>query len=99
MLPLQNFDEEAEVVQKIRQDESGSIGRNIRKLRLASGMTQDEVTAKMQLMGCEISRSIYSQIEGGTYNIRVIELAALTLIFKVDYNVFFDGAENGLVTR
>ena len=86
-------------MQKIRQDESGSIGKNIRALCIASNMTQDEVTAKMQLMGCEISRSIYSQIEGGTYNIRVVELAALKVIFKVDYNAFFEGAEDGLVTR
>jgi len=86
-------------VQKIRQDDSGSIGKNIRRMRIASHMTQDEVTAKMQLMGCEISRSIYSQIEGGTYNIRVVELAALKIIFDVDYSDFFDGAEEGLVTR
>ena len=86
-------------MQKIRQDDSGSIGKNIRRMRIASHMTQDEVTAKMQLMGCEISRSIYSQIEGGTYNIRVVELAALKIIFDVDYSDFFDGAEEGLVTR
>ena len=86
-------------MQKIRQDDSGSIGKNIRKLRVASHLTQDEVTAKMQLMGCEISRSIYSQIEGGTYNIRVVELAALKIIFGVDYETFCEGAEEGLVTR
>lgn len=86
-------------MQKIRQDDSGNIGNNIRRLRVASHMTQDEVTAKMQLMGCEISRSIYSQIESGTYNIRVVELAALKIIFKTDYNAFFEGAESGLVTR
>lgn len=86
-------------MQKIRQDESGSIGSNIRRLRIASNMTQDEVTAKMQLLGCEISRSIYSQIESGTYNIRVVELAALKIIFKADYNAFFEGAEDELVTR
>ena len=99
MLSLQNFDGGGGFVQKIRQDDSGSIGKNIRRMRIASHMTQDEVTAKMQLMGCEISRSIYSQIEGGTYNIRVVELAALKVIFGVDYSSFFEGAEEGLVTR
>lgn len=86
-------------MQKIRQDDSGSIGKNIRKLRVSSHMTQDEVATQMQLMGCEISRSIYSQIESGTYNIRVVELAALKVIFGVDYSAFFEGAEEGLVTR
>lgn len=86
-------------MQKIRQDKSDNIGGNIRRLRMAANMTQESVIAKMQLMGCEISRSIYSQIEGGTYNIRVVELAALKIIFGVDYEAFFEGAEEGLVTR
>ena len=80
-------------MQKIRQDKNGNIGSNIKKLRLASGMTQDEVTAKLQLMGCDLSRSVYSQIECGTYNIRVSELVALKEIFRTDYNAFFAGIE------
>lgn len=75
--------------QKIKQD--FRIGPNIRKYRLKSHMTQEQVTAKMQLMGINISRSIYSQIEGGTYNIRVSELAAMKEIFNINYESFFEG--------
>ena len=75
--------------QKIKQD--FRIGPNIRKYRLQSHMTQEQVTAKMQLMGSNISRSIYSQIEGGTYNIRVSELAAMKEIFNINYESFFEG--------
>lgn len=78
-------------MQKIRQD--ARIGRNIRNMRIAAEMTQEQVTAKLQLAGCEISRSIYSQIELGTYNIRVSELIALKNLFGVDYNAFFVGLE------
>ena len=74
--------------QKIKQD--FRIGPNIRKYRLQSHMTQEQVTAKMQL-GINISRSIYSQIEGGTYNIRVSELAAMKEIFNINYESFFEG--------
>ena len=74
---------------KIKQD--FRIGPNIRKYRLQSHMTQEQVTAKMQLMGINISRSIYSQIEGGTYNIRVSELAAMKEIFNINYESFFEG--------
>ena len=81
-------------MQKIRQDKNGSIGRNIRRLRLNAKMTQDEVAAKLQLMGCDLSRSAYSQIECGTYNIRVRELSALKRIFQVDYNAFFEGLDD-----
>ena len=75
--------------QKIKQD--FRIGPNIRKYPLQSHMTQEQVTAKMQLMGINISRSIYSQIEGGTYNIRVSELAAMKEIFNINYESFFEG--------
>lgn len=74
-------------MQKIRKDVQ--LGKNIRALRLATRMTQEEVTARLQLSGCDISRSIYSQIENGTYNIRISELVALKHIFQVDYNTLF----------
>ena len=80
-------------MQKIRQDARDNIGDNIRRLRLASGLSQEAVAAKMQLMGCDLSRSVYSQIECGTYNIRVRELIALKNIFHTDFNAFFEGLE------
>ena len=52
------------MVQKIKQDIS--IGSNIRLLRKQSHLTQEQVVARLQLQGIEISRSIYSQIECGT---------------------------------
>ena len=75
--------------QKLKQDLR--IGPNIRKYRMQSHLTQDQVTAKMQLMGLNISRSIYSQIEGGTYNIRISELVAMREIFNINYESFFEG--------
>lgn len=73
--------------QKLKQDIQ--IGSTIRKLRKQAGLTQEQVVAKLQLKGLETSRSSYSQIECGTYNIRISELAALTEFFQVDYNTFF----------
>ena len=73
--------------QKIKQDIS--IGSTIRKLRKKAGLTQEQVVAKLQLKGLETSRSSYSQIECGTYNIRISELVALAEFFQVDYNAFF----------
>lgn len=73
--------------QKIKQDLN--IGNNIRELRKKSKLTQEQVVARLQLQGIEISRSTYSQIECGTYNIRISELVALSELFDVDYNAFF----------
>lgn len=73
--------------QKIKQDIS--LGSNIRTLRKQAKMTQEQVIAHLQLHGLETSRSSYSQIECGTYNIRVAELIALSELFQVDFNAFF----------
>lgn len=77
--------------QKIKSDVT--LGQNIRSIRKSKKLTQEQVTTKLQLLGIDITRSIYSQIECGTYNIKVTELAALHLIFDVDYNAFFENIE------
>ena len=41
------------------------IGLNIRTLREAKGITQDMLAAKMQLFGCDITRSALAKIECG----------------------------------
>ncbi|MGN0244542.1 MAG: helix-turn-helix domain-containing protein [Lachnospiraceae bacterium] len=74
--------------QKLKQDMQ--IGGNIRNLRKKAGLTQEQVITHLQLQGLEISRSSYSQIECGTYNIRISELAALAELFQVDFNAFFE---------
>lgn len=91
---IANLDVKESGTVKIRQDEN--IGRNIRAMRLSSHLTQEQVVAKLQLAGCDITRSIYSQIERGTYNIRVRELVALRHIFHVEYSDFFVGIDSDL---
>lgn len=73
--------------QKIKQDIS--IGNTIRLLRQNAGYTQEQVVAHLQLNGSELSRSAYSQIECGTYNIRISELKTLKELFHCEYNDFF----------
>lgn len=74
--------------QKLKQDIQ--IGGNIRNLRKKTGLTQEQVITHLQLQGLEISHSSYSQIECGTYNIRISELVALAELFQVDFNAFFE---------
>lgn len=76
------------MAQKLKQDIH--IGNNIRQLRIKSGYTQEQVIAKLQLKGISISRSSYSQIECGTYNIKISELIALADLFHTDFNAFFE---------
>ncbi|EAG5053281.1 TPA: helix-turn-helix transcriptional regulator, partial [Listeria monocytogenes] len=62
-------------MQKIRPDMD--IGKNIQRLRNNSKMTQDQVVAKMNIMGLNISKSTYAKLETNRMNIRVSELVAL----------------------
>lgn len=74
-------------------EEKYNIGRNIRAHRLENHLTQEQVVTKMQLLGVDVSRSLYSQIEMGFKNIRVEEILALCEIFHCDVNAFFKGIQ------
>ena len=76
-------------MQKLRPDLD--IGKNIQNLRLKCGLTQEQVVAKMQLLGCNLSRVTYAKMEGSNYNIRISELLAMKIIFKAEISDFFDG--------
>jgi transcriptional regulator with XRE-family HTH domain len=75
--------------QKLKQDIH--IGVNIRNIRNAKGMTQEQVVAKLQLLGIDMSRDFYAHIESGVYNIRISELSGFRKVFDVEYNDFFKG--------
>ncbi|ERH79271.1 XRE family transcriptional regulator [Listeria monocytogenes serotype 4bV str. LS642] len=75
-------------MQKIRPDMD--IGKNIQRLRNNSKMTQDQVVAKMNIMGLNISKSTYAKLETNRMNIRVSEFVALKIIFDANFNDFFE---------
>ena len=75
---------------KLKQDIS--IGDNLRRLRKRAGLSQDEVAARLQVLELPVSREIISQMERGTYNIRISTLLAMKKLYKVNsIDEFFDG--------
>ena len=77
------------VMQKIRPDMD--ISKNIQAIRYANKLTQDQVIAKLNLMGISMSKSTYAKLETNRMNIKVSELVALAKIFHTDINAFFSG--------
>lgn len=77
------------MTQKLKQVNDLSIGENLKSLRKRNELTQEQVAAQLQLRNLPTTRSSYSQIEAGTYNIRISELVALTEIFHIDFNTIF----------
>ncbi|MBQ2769850.1 MAG: helix-turn-helix transcriptional regulator [Clostridia bacterium] len=70
------------------------LGGNIARVRLSRGLTQEQVVARMQLMGSTISRATYSKIETGTRNIKASDLLVLSLVLNVKLEVFFQREES-----
>lgn len=65
------------------------LGTNIHLLRTDNNMTQEELVARMQLMGSMITRSTLANIESCRRNIKVSDLMIMKMIFNVDYGAFF----------
>ncbi len=67
-----------------------SIGPNLKSLRLKNGLTQENVSIRLQVMGFSmISREIISQIERGCHNIPVSVLLALKEIYNATFDEIF----------
>ncbi len=65
------------------------IGNNIRKLREKAGLTQDVLAAKMQIEGCDITRSAIAKIEVGQRHLYPDEVILIKNILKVEYDDIF----------
>lgn len=66
-----------------------NIGENLLKLRKQNKMTQEQVVAKIQLLGSGMSRATYSKIETGTRNIKASDIVALPQVFDVSIDELF----------
>lgn len=65
------------------------IGRNIRRIREKAGMTQDTLAAKLQLRGCDITRSAVAKIEVGQRHLYPDEIILIKEILAAEYDEIF----------
>lgn len=72
---------------KILQDIS--IGNNLQKLRKAKKLTQNDICAKLAIVGRPMLQTTYAQIETGKRNIFVSDLIALKIVLNVPYDEIF----------
>ena len=66
------------------------IGNNIRVLRERAKMTQEILAAKLQLRGCDITRSAVAKIEVGQRHLYPDEIVLIKEILSVRYDEIFD---------
>lgn len=63
--------------QKVKQDENGNIGKNIREIRIAKGIGQTELVRLLDLQGIPITRECLVKIERGIQHVQVQQLRAI----------------------
>ncbi len=67
------------------------IGKKVRSFRLKQKMTQEELAAKLQTLGCgDITRSALAKIEAGQRHIYSWEIRALKMALNVSYEDLFN---------
>ena len=66
------------------------VGQNIRILREKAGLTQEQLAARLQLNGCDITRSAVAKIEVGQRHLYPDEIILIRRILNVEYESIFD---------
>ena len=66
------------------------IGNNVRALRERAGVTQELLAARLQLNGCDITRSAVAKIEVGQRHLYPDEIIKIKKILNVTYDEIFD---------
>ena len=66
------------------------IGNRIRAIREEKGMTQEVLSAKLQVRGCDITRSALAKIEVGQRHLYPDEIKHIKEILNINYEDLFD---------
>lgn len=67
-----------------------AVGNNIRILREKAGITQEMLATKLQLLGCNITRSALAKIEVGQRHLYPDEIINIKNVLKVSYDDIFN---------
>ncbi|MBE7002139.1 MAG: helix-turn-helix transcriptional regulator [Ruminococcaceae bacterium] len=66
------------------------VGKNIRSLREKAGLTQEQLAAKLQLGGCDITRSAVAKIEVGQRHLYPDEIILIRKILNTSFESILD---------
>ncbi|MDD7517299.1 helix-turn-helix domain-containing protein [Ruminococcus flavefaciens] len=67
-----------------------AVGANIRRLREKADITQEQLSARLQVNGCDITRSALAKIEVGQRHLYPDEIILLKNLLGVSYDEIFD---------
>ena len=65
------------------------FGNNIRKIRESRKITQEQLSSKLQINGCDITRSAVAKIEVGQRHVYPDEIKLIKEILNVSFDEIF----------
>jgi transcriptional regulator with XRE-family HTH domain len=68
---------------------SNIVGPKVRELRKARGWTQDQLAARMQIAGSEMTREVLANIETQRSGVDDMEIQQFAHVLRVDYRDLF----------
>lgn len=66
-----------------------NIGRRVAFYRELRGLTQKNLAAKLQTVGCDMTSEMVWKVENGRRSLSVFEIDKLVEVLQVDYNALF----------
>ena len=75
----------------MNKETENRVGNNIRQIRENKKMTQETLEAKLQLAGCDITRSSIAKIEVGQRHLYPDEIILIKEILETDFDKIFYG--------
>ena len=73
----------------VNQQYSKRMGSHLARLRQEKGLTQEQLAARLQVQGCDLTRSALAKIEVGQRHLYPDEIKALTEGLTVSYEQLF----------
>lgn len=67
------------------QQYSERMGRHLAKLRQDKGLTQEQLAARLQVQGCDLTRSALAKIEVVQRHLYPDEIKALSVVLGISY--------------
>lgn len=71
------------------QQYSERMGRHLAKLCQDKGLTQEQLAARLQVQGCDLTRSALAKIEVGQRHLYPDEIKALSVVLGISYEQIF----------
>ena len=65
------------------------IGRKVAQYRTEKGLSQKELAARLQTIGCDMTSEMIWKVENGRRALSIYEIDKLVEVLGVDYNALF----------